>query len=211
MSMSSTAVLLLACALPLAAADTAVSAPAPAALSSWMSWEGGVDLIAMTKPGLAGPNLILHVARMVHTPVGSAPSGLVLWQPDPAAAPVVAGFISTDPKVGAYFGPHIFAGTPFEQMPVLTAKVSVETSPTQARSVIEAGGHVFTVTLTNLAPISRVVREPGAFPFHQLGVESAASTVAVTIDGKPVEVIVPLPHPTGGPSAVYAQAGVYTR
>ena len=37
-------------------------------IKNWMSWEGGVDLVAMTKPGLSMPNVILHVARMVHTP-----------------------------------------------------------------------------------------------------------------------------------------------
>ena len=64
------------------------------AMTRWMSWEGGVDLVAVTAPGLEMPNVIVHVARMVHTPVGSAPAGSVLWQPDPAAAPVVCGFVS---------------------------------------------------------------------------------------------------------------------
>jgi hypothetical protein len=58
-------------------------------VSSWMSWEGGVDLVAATSPGSPLPNLIVHVARMVHTPVGSAPSGMVLWQPDPKGPPAV--------------------------------------------------------------------------------------------------------------------------
>jgi len=43
------------------------------AVTQWMSWEGGVDLIAVTAPDVAMPNVIVHVARMVHTPVGSAP------------------------------------------------------------------------------------------------------------------------------------------
>ena len=43
-------------------------------ISKWMSWEGGVDLVAVTSPDLQMPNVIVHVARMVHTPVGSAPS-----------------------------------------------------------------------------------------------------------------------------------------
>lgn len=31
-----------------------------------MAWEGGVDLVALTLPGLAIPNVIVHVARQVH-------------------------------------------------------------------------------------------------------------------------------------------------
>jgi hypothetical protein len=61
-----------------------------------MSWEGGVDLVAATTEGLAMPNVLIHVARMVHTPAGSAPSGMVLYQPDPAAPPAVIGFVSHD-------------------------------------------------------------------------------------------------------------------
>ncbi len=193
----------------LGAADPA---PAPAsAVSSWMSWEGGVDLACMTKPGLAAPNLILHVARVVHTPLGSAASGLVVWQPDPAAAPTVFGFVCDKPEVGAYFGPHIFAGTPFEKAPVLPAKITVEVTQEKASSRIEVAGHVFVVILSGLAPAQLVDRAPMAMPFHQLGIESAAATVAVTIDGKAVAVIVPPADPVAGPAAVYAQTGLYAR
>ena len=176
-----------------------------------MSWEGGVDLACMTKPGLTQPNLILHVARIVHTPMGSAPSGLVVYQPDPAAAPAVFGFICEQPAVGAYFGPNVFAGTPFEKAPVLPAKITITTTADTASSRIEVGGHVFTVTLSGLAATQLVNRAAGAMPFHHLGVESAASTVAVTIDGKPVEVIVPPAHPVNGPAAAFAKTGLYAR
>jgi len=180
-------------------------APAPT-VTAWMSWEGGVDLACMTKPGLAQPNLILHVARMVHTPAGSAPSGLVVYQPDPAGAPAVFGFVCDQPEVGAYFGPRIFAGTPFEKAPVLPAKITITTTADTASSRIEVAGHVFTVTLGGLAAATLVDRAPTAMPFHQQGVESVATTVAVTIDGKPVEVIV-----AAGPSAVFAATGLYAR
>jgi len=43
------------------------------AVKSWMAWEGGVDVMAMTQDGLTQPNLIINMARVVHTPVGSAP------------------------------------------------------------------------------------------------------------------------------------------
>ena len=185
--------------------------PPNAAVTAWMSWEGGVDIVGMTKPGLTQPNLILHVARSVHTPVGTAASGLVVWQPDPAAAPTVFGMVSENPGVGAYFGPHVFAGTPFEKAPVLLAKISVETLADKATSRIEVAGHIFTVTLTGLAPIQIVDRPAGHMPFRQLGLESAAKTVAVTIDGKSVDVTIPPTTAATGPAAVYSQTGLYAR
>jgi hypothetical protein len=184
---------------------------AAAPVTAWMSWEGGVDIAGFTKPGLSQPNLLLHVGRIVHTPVGSAPSGIVIWQPDPGAAPVVMGFVSSDAAVGAYFGPHVFAGTPFEKAPVLPAKITVENSEDRASSRIEVAGHVFTVTLSGLAAAQHVDRAPGAFPFHQQGVESEAGMVAVTVDGQPVAVTVPPADPVRGPSAVFSQTGVYSR
>lgn len=94
-------------------------------VTQWMSWEDGVDLVAKTHPELAEPNVIVHVARMVHTPVGSTPAGMVLYQPDPSKVPEIMGFVCEDEKVGAYFGPHIFANTPFENAPILKAKITI--------------------------------------------------------------------------------------
>jgi len=200
-------VLLLATSLVHGAAEPATTPT----VSAWMSWEGGVDLACMTKPGLAQPDLILHVARIVHTPVGSAPSGLVFWQPDAAAAPAVFGFVCEQPAVGAYFGPRIFAGTPFEKAPVLPAKITIATTADTASSRIEVAGHVFTVTLSGLSAARLVDRAPAGMPFHQLGVESVPTSVAVTIDGKPVQVIVPPVDPVAGPAAAFAQTGLYAR
>ena len=70
----------------------------------WMSWEGGVDVAGFTAGRLATPNVLVHVARVVHTPFGSAPAGMIVWQPDPKSPPVLAGFICTDATVGGYFG-----------------------------------------------------------------------------------------------------------
>ncbi len=64
-------------------------------MDNWMSWEGGVDLIGKTSEQLAAPNVIVHVARIVHTLVGSAPGGLIFWQPDATAPPLAFGFVST--------------------------------------------------------------------------------------------------------------------
>ena len=61
------------------------TAPAPAVADNWMSWQDGVDLVAVTDPSLTQPNVIIHVAGVVHTPFGTAPSGMVLYQPDGVA------------------------------------------------------------------------------------------------------------------------------
>ncbi len=181
------------------------------AVKAWMSWDGGVDLVGMTKPGLTAPNLILHVARQVHTPVGSAASGIVMYQPEPSAPPVVFGFVSENPQVGAYFGPMIFAGTPFEKAPVLPATITIETAADHASSRIAVAGHVFTVRLAGLAPATLVGREPGPWPFAQRGVEAVPNDVTVTFDGAQLTVIVPPVDPVRGPSAVFAVTGIYTR
>jgi len=181
-------------------------------INSWMSWECGVDLVAVTQEGLAMPNVIIHVARMVHTPVGSAPAGMVLWQPDPSGAPAVMGFISPDAKVGAYFGPHIFAGTPFEKAPVLTAEISAEYSAGRAASRVKVGGITFEVELTGLTALERINRAPGPMtPFTQDLIEASASAATVRVNGAPVSIILPPVGLGGGAAAVCNPTGIYSR
>lgn len=182
---------------------------------NWMAWEGGVDLVALTQPGLAMPNVIVHVARIVHTPVGSSPSGMICWQPDPKAAPAVIGFISHDPQtVGRYFGPKIFAGTPFENAPVLTAKIEVDTprAPGEASATVTVGGFVFKTSLKGLRPTELINRPPGTMsPFWQQGTEAAATSASLTVNGREVSVIVPPAGISGGPAAVWSPCGIYAR
>lgn len=182
-------------------------------ISRWMSWEAGVDVVALTKPGLAQPNVMLHVARVVHTPVGSAPSGIVLYQPDPQAPPLVMGFVSTDAKLAAWFGPQIFAGTPFETAPALQAKIEIAIRlPERVSSRIEVAGHVFEVTLSGLAASELVHRAAGSpMPFAQQGLEARAAKVELKVDGKPVAVTVPPTSMGGSPGASWAAAGIYAR
>ena len=182
------------------------------AMTRCMSWEGGVDLVAVTAPGLEMPNVIVHVARMVHTPVGSAPAGIVLWQPDPAAAPVVCGFVSSDPAVAAYFGPNIFAGTPFEHAPALDAKIEITSGPDSCSARVEVGGHVFETSLTGLASAEIIQRTPLATaPFVQQGLEAPAAAAVLKVDGREVEIIIPPVGITGGPCAVSAPCGLCAR
>ena len=72
-------------------------------VNNWMSWEGGIDLVAVTAPDLQMPNVIVHLGRMVNTPPAMRPAE---W------------FLATQPRSftqrngpgwnwGKYFGPHI--------------------------------------------------------------------------------------------------------
>jgi hypothetical protein len=184
-------------------------------LQNWMSWEGGVDLVGLTKPGLAMPNVIVHVARLVHTPDGSAPAGMILWQPDPAAGPALVGFIAQNaPVVGNYFGPKIFAGTPFENAPVLPAKIEVDTTraPGEVSATVSIGSFVFKTNLKGLSKTELIHRPPAAMsPFWQQGLEAAASSASLTVNGQEVAVIVPPTGISGGPAAVWSPWGGYAR
>ena len=182
-------------------------------LTHWMSWEGGVDLVAATAPGLPMPNVIVHVARLVHTPAGSAASGMVFFQPDPAGAPLVMGFVSHDAtQVGPYFGPKIFAGTPFEQAPVLAARIEIEIGAAHVGAIVTAGGHELRTRLEGLSAFGLISREPGGMaPFWQQGIEATAARAQLWVDGQEVAILVPPVGISGGPAAVYAPVGLYAR
>lgn len=182
------------------------------AKDQWMSWEGGVDLIAKTAENLENPNVIVHVARMVHTPVGSAPSGMLFWQPDPTAPPLAFGFVSSDEKVAAYFGKNIFAGTPFENAPSIIGSITIETSPDHATARVEIPGFTFISRLSGLAPQELISRAPlPTAPFHQQGLEAAASVASLTVNGAEIPITIPPVGITGGPCAVLAATGLYAR
>ena len=181
-------------------------------VSKWMSWEGGIDLAAVTSPDLQMPNIIVHLARMVNTPVGSAASGMVLYQPDPAGMPAVMGFVSTDAEVGKYFGPNIFAGTPFEQAPVLDASIHIELTADKAIAKLETSGFTFEVEMSDFTEPYLINREPSAMPpFYQQGVEIHARKVVLKVNGEEVKIIVPPVGITGGPASVVSPNGVYAR
>lgn len=182
------------------------------AVKQWMSWEGGIDLVAVTSPDLQMPNVIVHLGRMVNTPAGNAPSGMIFWQPDPQAAPLVMGFVSTDAKVGAYFGPNIFAGTPFENAPVLDAVINIDITESTAKSTCVVGGITFEVELTDFSDPYLIDRKPAAMPpFYQQGVEIHARKATLKVNGELINIIIPPVGISGGPASVVSPNGVYAR
>ncbi len=38
-------------------------------VAKWMSWEGGINLAAVTSPDLQMPNLIVHLGSIASTPL----------------------------------------------------------------------------------------------------------------------------------------------
>ena len=182
------------------------------AVTRWMSWEGGVDLAAGTRPDLPVPNVLVHVARLVHTPRGSAPAGMLVWQPDPHGHPAVAGFVGPDPALGAWFGPNLFQGTPFQDAPALRAEIEIDVRlPHAVAAKVTVGGRVFEVTLSDLGPVTLVNRPPGFMPFTQQGLEARAGTATLKVDGQDVALHVPTVGMSGAPGACWSPAGLYAR
>lgn len=181
-------------------------------VSKWMSWEGGIDLVAVTAPDLQMPNVIVHLGRMVNTPVGNAASGMILWQPDPNAMPAVMGFVSTDAEVGKYFGPNIFADTPFEQAPVMDATIDIQIHADKAVAKLVVAGYTFEVEMSDFSDPYLIDRKPAAMPpFYQQGVEIHAKKVSLKVNGEVVSIIIPPVGITGGPASVVSPNGVYAR
>ncbi len=183
-------------------------------ISSYMSWSDGVDLVGFSAPGLPMPNVIVHFARMVHTPVGSAPAGMI-FIPDAAnpAQPRVVGFVSPDPVVGAYFGPKIFAGTPFENAPVLVGTIDVTLALAQKRASVRiaVAGFVIESTLSDLGELQSADRPAGNLPFGEHALEASSTNTRVTVNGQPLAFMLPPTGLSGGPAAVYSAAGFYAR
>lgn len=181
-------------------------------MNNWMSWEAGVDLIAKTSEEIEMPNVIVHVARMVHTPVGSAPGGMLFWQPDTAAAPLVFGFVSSDQAVADYFGKHIFAGTPFENAPSIIGRIIIDITRDQATARVEIPGFVFESDLSDFADQAMIQRDPlPTAPFYQQGLEAAASHACLKVNGEKIALTIPPVGITGGPCAVFSACGIYAR
>ena len=195
-----------------AAKPDATSPSITPGVTNWMSWETGMDVAAVTDASLKMPNVIFHVARMVNTPVGSAPSGMVLYQPDSTRPPLVIGFISTDTMVAKYFGPKIFAGTPFENAPAVKASFDIKYDGTTATAKVVAGGHTFECTMSDLGNPYLINRAPTQMPpFYQQGVERTVGKTVLKVDGKQLTLMIPPVGISGGPGAVVSPNGVYAR
>jgi hypothetical protein len=159
-------------------------------------------LVALSNEAIPMPNIIVHFARMVHTPVGSAASGM----------PKVMGFVSSVKEVGDYFGANVFAGTPFEAAPTIIGDIKIETNlPDSATATVKIEGYEIVLELSSLGELSRVSRQSPNLPFHDDSLESAAGSVKLTVNGEEMFVIVPPVGMSGGAAAVFSASGFYSR
>jgi hypothetical protein len=183
-----------------------------AIVHNWMTWHDGINLTAITAPQLKSPNIIIHIGRQVNTPAGNAPSGLILFQPEPERMPAVAGFISTDKDVGKYFGPKIFAETVFEQIPVFKALITIQVLGAKAFSRCEVNGYVFELEMSGFSDPYLVHRSPTTLtPFWQQGIELSCTKSVLKVNGEVIDMIVPPIGITGGPASVMSPQGMYAR
>ena len=122
------------------------------------------------------------------------------------------GFVSTNPSVAAYFGPNIFAGTPFENAPVLDATIAVTQSTNSCSADITIGDTRIQVTMDQLGNIIRANRDIGEqSPFAQQTLERAAGTSTLTINGQPAAIVIPDAPDGAAPSAAFTPSGIYSR
>ena len=122
------------------------------------------------------------------------------------------GFVSTDETVGKYFGPHIFADTPFENAPVLKATIDIHITSEKAVATCIVGAYTFEVEMSDFSTPYLIDRKPAAMPpFYQQGVEIHAKKVVLKVNGETINIIIPPVGITGGPASVVSPNGVYAR
>lgn len=180
-------------------------------VTKWMSWANGVDLGAQFQ-GKEDSIIIIHVAAMVHTPVGSAPSGMILVQESSDQAPSIMAFISENLKVANYFGPNVFADTPFENAPALEARISVTHNEHSCAADITIGETSIQVTMDHLAHTTRASRQPNEEnPFTQHVLERPTNSATLCINGETQNIVIPPSPENNPPSSAFTPTGIYSR
>jgi hypothetical protein len=157
------------------------------ALNHWMSWESGMEVTAATTAG-GSPSLVLHLARMLHTPIGSARGGMLFWQPDPAGDPLVLCSVTTDSKVGDYCRSHLFPGTLFEEAPPVLGDISIEVHPDDVFARIAIPGFIFDLRLSGIAT-AILSDSPAATPAlcHHRRIRSDIHRTTLKLNGRTVD------------------------
>jgi hypothetical protein len=121
-------------------------------------------------------------------------------------------FLAAGPRRRAYFAGHIFNGTPFEGAPAIDGKITINIDDGEATARVEIPGFVFESKLSGFSDTTLVQREPMATaPFYQQGLEAAAGSVSLKVNGEEIPLVIPPVGITGGPCAVVAACGLYAR
>ncbi len=177
--------------------------------TDFLSWMDGIDTMLKPTPDAPLPNVLVHVARITKTPVGMAPGGMLLINPDNKEVPDLFGFICTDEELGKYYGPKIFKGTPFEQAPVLKAEIDIQIDfPGKVSTTIHVAGHVIELELSEFDE-ARYYHRVGGMPFTQNVIEACAHKAVFKFDGRVLGGELPPEGIGGGLPAVYSPSGLY--
>lgn len=177
--------------------------------TAYLSWHDGVDAMLKPTPDSPMPNVLVHAARMVNTPLGICSAGMLLINPQNKEIPDFFGFIAEDEDLGKYYGPYIFKGTPFEQAPVFKAEFHFDLDfPNKTFIKIEAAGHSIELELSDFDPAIYYDR-PGGMPFHQNVIEAVAHKALFKFDGEVIGGELPPEGLAGGLPACYAPTGIY--
>ncbi|MBK9328861.1 MAG: hypothetical protein IPM95_05975 [Sphingobacteriales bacterium] len=177
--------------------------------TDFLSWFDGIDAMLKPAPDAPLPNVLVHVARITKTPVGMTPGGMLLINPENKEMPDLFGFICEDEELGKYYGPKIFKGTPFENAPVLIAKIFVYNDfPRSVHTKIEVAGHIIELELSEFDGAQYYYRT-GGMPFTQHVVEAAAHKAVFKFDGKLLGGELPPDGIGGGLPAVFSPSGMY--
>ena len=177
--------------------------------TDFLSWFDGIDAMMKPTPDAPLPHVLVHVARVTHTPWGMAPGGMIVMNPDLKEMPDLFGFICEDEELGKYYGPKIFKGTPFENAPVMKARIQVNIQfPEVVSTTIEVAGHLIELELKDFDEAQFYHRE-GGMPFTQNVVEALAKKAVFKYDGKVIGTELPPSGIGGGLPAVYSPVGIY--
>ena len=177
--------------------------------TAFLSWHDGVDAMLKPTPDSPMPNVLIHVARMVNTPLGICSAGMILINPQNKEVPDFFGFVAENKELGQYYGPNIFKGTPFEQAPVFKAEISLKIDfPNKVKAKIVAVKHTIELELSDF-DAAQYYDRPGGMPFYQNVIEAKAKKAVFKFDHKIIAGELPPEGMAGGLPACYAPTGIY--
>ena len=177
--------------------------------TAFLSWHDGVDAMLKPTPDSPMPNVLIHVARMVNTPLGICSVGMILINPQNKEVPDFFGFVAENKELGQYYGPNIFKGTPFEQAPVFKAEISLKIDfPNKVKAKIVVAKHTIELELSDF-DAAQYYDRPGGMPFHQNVIEAKAKKAVFKFDHKIIAGELQPEGMAGGLPACYAPTGIY--
>lgn len=189
--------------------STIIKRPGQQCDVDFLAWLDGIDAMLKPTPDSPLPNVLVHTARVVSTPMGICKAGMILINPENKEMPDFVGFVAEDVELGQYFGPKIFKGTPFEGAPVHQAEMNFEIDfPGKVVCTVKAAGHTIELELSEFDNAQYYHRPPG-MPFTQNVIEACAHKAVFKFDGNVIPGELPPEGMAGGLPACYAPTGLY--